>query len=85
MQRNIVASHKEYGDLPVTSLSDGVRNMIGMVADIAYRAVRLNPHLLNQAVKETNGIVLIDEVDMHLHPEWQQLILQNIREAFPKL
>lgn len=85
VQRNIVASHQEYGDLPVTSLSDGVRNMIGMVADIAYRAVRLNPHLLSQAVKETNGIVLIDEVDMHLHPEWQQLILQNIREAFPKL
>lgn len=84
-QRNIVASHQEYGDLPVTSLSDGVRNMIGLVADIAYRAVRLNPHLLNQAVKATNGIVLIDEVDMHLHPEWQQLILQNIREAFPNL
>jgi len=81
----IIATHKEQGDVPVSSLSDGVRNMIGMVADIAYRAVRLNPQLLEEAVKKTSGIVLIDEIDMHLHPEWQQLILQQLNLAFPKL
>lgn len=59
--------------------------MLGMVADIAYRAVRLNPHLAENAVKETSGIVLIDEVDMHLHPQWQQLVLQNLSEAFPNI
>ena len=83
--QQIIASHIEQGDVPVSLLSDGVRNMIGMVADIAYRAVRLNPYLHENAVIETPGVVLIDEVDMHLHPEWQQLILQSLTKAFPKL
>lgn len=81
----VVATHQDQGDVPVSYLSDGVRNMLGMVADIAYRAVRLNPHLEENAVKGTVGIVLIDEVDMHLHPQWQQLVLQNLSEAFPSL
>lgn len=83
--KEIVATHNEQGDVPVSLLSDGVRNMIGVVADIAYRAVRLNPHLGENAVVETTGIVLIDEVDMHLHPEWQQLILQELNQAFPRM
>ena len=81
----VVATHKDQGDVPVSYLSDGVRNMIGMIADIAYRAIRLNPHLAEDAVSKTSGIVLIDEVDMHLHPQWQQLVLQNLSEAFPSL
>jgi predicted ATP-binding protein involved in virulence len=61
--------------------------MIGLVADIAYRSVRLNPHLGNDAVQETPGIVLIDEVDMHLHPEWQQVVLRDLKNsrAFPQV
>ena len=81
----LVATREGQGDVPVAMLSDGVRNMLGMVADIAYRAIRLNPHLGSSAVKHTDGIVLIDEVDMHLHPEWQQLVLQSLGEAFPKI
>ncbi|HIF9164178.1 TPA: AAA family ATPase [Photobacterium damselae] len=81
----VVATHKEQGEIPVSHLSDGVRNMIGMVADIAYRAVNLNPKLDTKAVVDTHGIVLIDEVDMHLHPQWQQLVLKNLAEAFPNI
>lgn len=83
--QEVVAEHSGYGILPVSTLSDGIRNMIGLVADIAYRAVRLNPHLGNDAVRKTPGIVLIDEVDMHLHPEWQQVVLMNLKHdhAFP--
>lgn len=81
----IVATHAEHGHIPVAMLSDGVRNMTGMVADIAYRCVRLNRHLEDKAVVETEGIVLIDEVDMHLHPSWQQTILQKLAEAFPEI
>lgn len=77
------ASHASYGRLPVDSLSDGIRTMIGLVADIAHRAARLNPHLGENAAIETPGIVLIDEVDMHLHPEWQQLVLRSLLAAFP--
>ncbi|MBE8167996.1 MAG: AAA family ATPase [Shewanella sp.] len=83
--KELIASHPNQGNVPISMLSDGVRNMIGMVADIAYRCVRLNRHLEKNAVTQTEGIVLIDEVDMHLHPEWQQLILQNLEEAFPKI
>lgn len=81
----IIATHPKQGDIPVSMLSDGVRNMIGMVADIAFRCVRLNPHLEDKTVKETHGLILVDEVDMHLHPEWQQLVLQNLSTAFPNI
>ncbi len=78
-----VATHPEKGTLPVDWLSDGIRNMIGLVADIAHRAARLNPHFGAEAHLKTPGIVLIDEVDMHLHPSWQQKVLQSLQDAFP--
>ena len=80
-----IASHDQFGTLAVSQLSDGIRTAIGLVADMAFRAVQLNPHLDAQAALETQGVVLIDEVDMHLHPEWQQLILANLNQAFPKI
>lgn len=81
----LIAHHDEFGELPVEQLSDGIRNMIGMVADIGFRATKLNGQLGAQAATSTPGIVLIDEVDMHLHPRWQQMILAQLRKAFPKL
>lgn len=84
-REELVAHHDEHGELPVELLSDGIRNMIGMVADIAFRATKLNPQLANDAAKETPGVVLIDEVDMHLHPEWQQVVLRSLTTAFPRL
>jgi len=81
----LVARHEVHGELPVEQLSDGIRNMIGMVADIAFRATKLNGQLGERAATETPGLVLIDEVDMHLHPEWQQLVLNNLTLAFPML
>lgn len=67
------------------NLSDGYRNMLAIVADIAHRAARLNPHLIDKAALKTPGIVLIDEVDLHLHPKWQRRVLNDLREAFPKV
>lgn len=84
-REELVAHHDHYGELPVELLSDGIRNMIGMVADMAFRATKLNPQLGADAAKKTPGVVLIDEVDMHLHPEWQQRVLGQLREAFPKI
>lgn len=71
--------------LPFHMLSDGVRNMIGMVGEIAYRAALLNPHLGADAAKKTPGIVLIDEVDQHLHPSWQRRIIDDLRRTFPEV
>jgi hypothetical protein len=69
--------------MPVEMLSDGIRNAIAMVADLAFRAYKLNPHLGAEAARQTPGIALIDEVDMFLHPAWQQTIVASLRSAFP--
>lgn len=81
----IYANHPENGRLPVNLLSDGIRNMIGLVADLAHRAARLNPQLGVRAALDTPGVVLIDEVDMHLHPEWQQTVIESLAAAFPRV
>ncbi len=81
----IIIELEHDGLVPFNNLSDGYRNMVAMVADIAHRAARLNPHLENNAAKETQGIVLIDEVDLHLHPKWQRSVLGDLQKAFPLL
>ena len=82
--RQLVLTHPVYGQLPLDFMSDGVRSTAALIADIAHRCARLNPHL-EDAARLTPGILLIDEVDLHLHPQWQQTILRMIREAFPNL
>lgn len=84
-QRTLVVEHPDHGRLPLSVLSDGVRNMIALVADLAHRCVRLNPHFGEEAARRTPGILLIDEVDMHLHPRWQQLVVDLLRKTFPAM
>ncbi len=79
----LTATHPSHGKLPVSSLSDGIRIMIGLVGDIAHRCARLNHHFHADAAMFTPGVIMIDEVDMHLHPEWQQLVLKALQDAFP--
>lgn len=71
--------------LPVRLLSSGFRNLLGMVFDIAYRMAVLNPDLLEDIAEETPGIVLIDEIDMHLHPNWQWRVVDALKNTFPKV
>lgn len=66
-------------------LSDGVRNMLAMVADIAWRATVLNPFWGEHAAENAEGIVLIDEIDLHLHPKWQRRVVNDLRRTFPKI
>jgi predicted ATP-binding protein involved in virulence len=81
----IVVKHQDGRELPLSALSDGVQNMIALVADLAHRCARLNPHLRDAAARDTAGIVLIDEIDMHLHPRWQQMVVDLVRTAFPAI
>lgn len=81
----LTAEHKEQGELPLLMLSDGVRTMLALVADVARRCASLNPHLSGRAAIETPGVLIVDEVDMHLHPRWQQQILGLLQSAFPAL
>ncbi len=71
--------------IPLFYLSDGLRIMAGIAAEIAYRCVMLNDHLGSQVIKQSEGIVLIDELDMHLHPNWQRHVVSDLKAAFPKL
>jgi predicted ATP-binding protein involved in virulence len=76
----------ENGDwMPFGMLSDGYQNIIRLSADIAYRAIKLNPYLGENAVKETKGVVLIDEIDMHLHPKWQKTVIADFKRTFPNI
>lgn len=65
-------------------MSDGFKAMINIVAEIAYRCIELNGFLGRNAVKQTPGVVLIDELDLYLHPHWQQHVLADLQKAFPK-
>ena len=49
-------------------MSDGYKNTLSMIGDIAYRMAVLNPTLGDQVLEKTPGVVLIDEIDLHLHP-----------------
>lgn len=84
-QGDVLAKAKDGRLLPLRMLSDGVRNVLAMVADIAYRAAMLNPHFGRDAAKKTSGIVLIDEIDLHLHPSWQRHIVEDLHRTFPKI
>ena len=80
-EKSLILKHDEHGTLKVELLSDGIRGVLAMVGDIAYRCIKLNPHFGLNAAKETCGVVMIDEVDMHLHPAWQQTILGKLTRS----
>lgn len=84
-EKSLILHHDEQGVLDVEQLSDGIRSVLAMIGDIAYRCIKLNPQLGADAARRTSGVVMIDEVDMHLHPRWQQVVLGQLQEAFPKV
>lgn len=71
--------------VPISWTSDGIKAAFSLVADIAYRCARLNPAFGEEACQKTQGVVMIDEVDLFLHPAWQQRILPDLRRIFPKI
>jgi len=71
--------------LPYHLLSDGQKIMLALVADIAIKAATLNPQLEDRVLEETYGVVLIDELDLHLHPRWQRHVVADLKKTFPKL
>ncbi len=69
----------------VRHLSDGFRTAVAMYADLATRIAILNPSLGANALDQTPGVVLIDELDLHLHPKWQRRIANDLARAFPTI
>jgi predicted ATP-binding protein involved in virulence len=64
----------------INQLSDGYKTILAMVMDISGRMAEANPHLANKS----EALIMIDEIDLHLHPRWQQTILIDLKKAFPK-
>ncbi len=71
--------------LPLSLHSDGVINHTAMVAELAYRCIMLNAHLGLDTIVGSRGIVMIDELDLHLHPNWQRHVVGDLKKAFPNI
>lgn len=69
--------------IPVQFLSDGERSSLAMVLDLSRRLSIANPHLDDPSL-QAEAVVLIDEIDLHLHPSWQRKIVGLLTASFPK-
>ena len=67
-------------EMPISKLSAGYQSLLWMVMDLAYRVCMLNPEL--ESREQITGIVLIDEIDLHLHPKWQWNVIDALRKTF---
>lgn len=80
---DVIKVTNDHQDVSVDQISDGQRVFLGLVADLARRMVMLNPLLANPLAGR--GIVLVDELELHLHPKWQQDVVANLRAVFPNV
>jgi predicted ATP-binding protein involved in virulence len=72
---------KDSRTIQFEQLSDGEKNLIALIGDIARRLTIANPKSDNPLLGE--GIILIDEIELHLHPSWQRLIVPKLTQTFP--
>ncbi len=82
---------------PFDNLSAGQRMMLALIADLAIKAITQNAFLLppeelgpddtplSKVLQQTPGVVLIDELDVHLHPKWQRRVATDLKETFPSI
>jgi hypothetical protein len=70
-------------DLPFQALSDGYRAYVGWISDLLYHLNTGAPH--TKRLVDSRGVVLVDEVDLHLHPAWQMHVMPTLSRALPNL
>ena len=81
---------------PFSNLSAGQKMMVALIADIAIKVVTQNAVFLPDSeeaicddfpfvLQQTSGLVLIDEVDVHLHPKWQRRVVDDLKNTFPSI
>jgi len=73
----------EFKKVTFNKLASGLKSMVAMIGDIMVRFYQQQPSVLDPS--EFTGIVLIDEIDIHLHPKLQKLIVEQLTKTFPKL
>ncbi len=82
--------------IEISQLSAGEKNLFALIGDLVKRGVQLNPVLFEldydpeqgtygNPLLYTYGVVLIDEIDLHLHPKWQRQIVPKLRKLFPQV
>jgi energy-coupling factor transporter ATP-binding protein EcfA2 len=84
--KDVVLTYGDGSSSTFDSLSDGQRALAGLVVDIARRCFILNGRRFGKETLElTSGLVLIDEIELHLHPKWQRQIVPALKKIFPKI
>lgn len=82
-QRANLVIDRDGTSVRVAALSDGERACLAIVGDLTRRLALANPNL-EDPVSEAEAVVLIDEIELHLHPDWQRRILGRLGETFPR-
>jgi predicted ATP-binding protein involved in virulence len=74
--------NKQGEELIVNQLSDGEKCLLALAGDLARRLAIANPNPDRNPL-QGSGVVLIDEIELHLHPKWQRAIIPNLKKTFP--
>ncbi|MDD7642279.1 MAG: AAA family ATPase [bacterium] len=77
----MLMTNEEGIDLQIDQMSGGYKAVLSVVADIAKRLSIANPYSKNPLGEE--AVILIDELDLHLHPKWQKTIVGDLKRTFP--
>jgi predicted ATP-binding protein involved in virulence len=83
--KDVIVRMENTGRQFFRNLSDGQRIMLSLIGDLVRRASYLNPDFGDQVLEQTPGVVLIDELDLHLHPKWQRRIIDDLKRTFPSV
>ena len=85
IERNPLAMmvNKDGQTLNINQLSDGEKCTIALFGDLARRMALANPSMINPL--EGTGVVLIDELDLHMHPSWQRKVMGTLKKTFPNI
>lgn len=87
----VFENDNNFNSIPYTLLSDGQQVLVNIALEICYRSLTLAPNAISLDTEANrysilaNGIVMIDELDMHLHVSWQREIIQRLVTAFPNI
>ncbi|MBR2125714.1 MAG: AAA family ATPase [Akkermansia sp.] len=85
IHNDLSLEHENQGTLCYSQLSDGIQSVLSLITDLVHRAVRINPVAPPDLLENISGFVMIDEIDMFLHPDWQQHIIRVYTKIFPKV
>ncbi len=84
--KDVICILNDGREIPASILSDGYRRLLSIAIDMAFRCALLNSMKYGpESARMTRGTVIIDEIDLHLHPSLQTVVLKALRHAFPRI